>query len=662
MWIVLLLAAAQFPETRLWALNHLAFLPDGFRWGVIVSGALAILHILFGRSRTAPMSSEWLRRWPGALLLIGLVVGIGWLLRARTPLLGDGILRGADALSTEAPLGSEWLATALAQAMIRIGLFSGDTGGYGALSLISLMFAGVLAIGLWYYVPRIGLSRPGAFAFWILTFGSSRLLAGYVESYAPAFVMLVLWGVAAVGFLRGRLSAWHAITWCGLAVLSHAATVGIVPATMWLLWRGHRAGRVRAAVLVTFPLVVITVAAFIAWEINRRQVGGIGVEAGHFLLPLLAGSNCPYGILSPAHLIDFVNQWVLLAPAVVVAGVLIVALRTHQSREASADAVANPNRSVSRIFWGLAIAPMLIGSLIIDPKLGCARDWDLMTIFATPALAALALWLSQLDSASIRRAAGSVAVISLSLWLAIGARAQSEEQRYEALLELDPSRAAYGHEIMAIYYRYNDKRLGEIKHYMAALEDSDNLRYRANIANAYYNLDRVDDTIEWYQSIYERDSTYYLARYSLSLALMRVGRYDEALPHAQWTRANAPDDPECAFILGSILLYLRRPEDALPHLEAAARAMPGDAAYLNILGGCYQRLGRKREARTAWRQAIKVDPADPAPYVNLAGVEFDLGNYAVARQLLDQYAEIVPPAQWTSTPRALYDTLQTIGP
>ncbi|MBD3298770.1 MAG: tetratricopeptide repeat protein [candidate division Zixibacteria bacterium] len=657
LWIGLLLVAEQFPETRLWSINHLAFLPDAMRWGVIGAGALAIAFILSGRTKLQSGQSAWMDRWPGALVLIGLIVGIGWVLRAQTPLLGDGILRGADALVDEAPLGSELLASALAQGMIQVGLYSGSTGGYGALSLISFISAGVLALGLWYYAPRAGIARPGAFVFWILTFGSFRLLAGYVESYAPAFAMLVLWGVASVGFMRGQLSAWPTITFCCVALLSHAATLGVVPATLWMLWKGRQDGHSGTTALVSFPVLIVALTAFIAWEINRQQVGGIGVEAGHFIMPLLPGADNPYSILSLPHIIDFLNQWLLLVPAVIVAAAIVLITRTRP--QPYPDDSSSAQRAI-RIFWILAIVPMLLGAFLIDPKLGWARDWDLMTIFATPALVALALWLAQIRSASIRRAAGAVAVISLGLWLAVGARAESEEQRFEALLELDPSRAAYGHEILAIYHRVNGRRFGEIKHFKAALEYSDNLRYMANIANAYYKIDRIDDAIDWYQRIYRRDSTYDVARYSLSLTLMRQQRYEEALPHAQWSLANDPDDPVRSFVLGSILLYLQRPLNALPHLEKAAKAMPSKSNYLNILGGCYLRLGRKREAQTVWRRAVNANPTDPSPYVNLAGVEFDLGNYGRARQLLDQYATLVPPSQWSAVPRELHDTLQRI--
>ncbi len=661
LWIGLLLIAEQFPETRLWSINHLAFLPDAMRWGVIGVGVLAIAFILFGRTRSQPVQSEWLHRWPGAIVLVGLVVGIGWLLRAQTPLLGDGILRGADALADETPLGSEVLASALAQGMIQVGLFTGSTGGYGALSLISVIFAGVLALGLWYYAPHAGMARPWAFVFWILTFGSFRLLAGYVESYAPAFAMLVLWGVTSVGFMRSKLSAWPVITFCCVALLSHAATLGVVPATVWILWKGRQEGRTGTTALVSFPVLIAALTAFLAWDINRQQVGGIGVEAGHFIMPLLPSADNPYSILSLAHFVDFINQWMLLVPAAVVAAVLILITtsRFQPSRDDGTES-SSAHRD-EHIFWALAIIPMLLGSILIDPKLGWARDWDLMTIFATPALVALALWLAQLNSSSIRRAAATTAVVSLGLWLAVGARAESEEQRFKALLELDPSRAAYGHEIMAIYHRINDRRLGEIKHFKAALEYSDNLRYMANIANAYYKLDRVDDAIDWYQRIYRRDSTYDVARYSLSLTLMRQQRYQEALPHAEWSLANDPDDPVRSFVLGSIFLYLQRPLDALPHLEKAAKAMPSNSDYLNILGGCYLRLDRKREAQTVWRRAVNANPTDPSPYVNLAGVEFDLGNYGRARQLLDQYATLVPPSQWSPVPRELLDTLQKIN-
>jgi tetratricopeptide (TPR) repeat protein len=239
--------------------------------------------------------------------------------------------------------------------------------------------------------------------------------------------------------------------------------------------------------------------------------------------------------------------------------------------------------------------------------------------------------------------------------------ADAELRRYKALLELDPSRGDYGHEILALYYRETNRPLGEIEQYEKALEVTDNIRYRANIAAACLKTGRDTDAIEWYQGILDRDSIYDPALYGMAIALQRLGRFDEALPYAEAALKSMPQDPERHFTVGAIHTRLRDPESALPHLEFAARASADEIDYLNPLGGCYMALQRYHEARTVWQQVIRINPAFAPAYLNLAHLELFTDHLTEARRLLGEYERLAPSDERRPEAGWIADSLSRAG-
>lgn len=658
MWAVVLLIAGQFETQRLWGLNYLAFLPAAYRWIVLAFAVLAAGVVWSTRSPSTSSQTHRfiLTRWPGLLLLTGGVVVLGWLLRSRTALLGDGFMRAADALTIPSPMPSEFLPSAAAMALARYAQSAWQLAEQDALRIVSILAGVILVVGLWYYAPRAGIKRPWTFVFFVLTCGAARLLAGYVESYAFPFAFLVLWSVATLGYMRGRLSAWPAIGFSILAIMSHYAALTIAPATAWALWSTARAQKRNQAPFVVHAVLVLAVGGFLAWDINRQMVAGLGVSAGHFLLPIFAAPPLNYGVLTPAHWIDFVNQWLLLTPALVVAGALWLSLEN-----ALPKSDGEPVQRSERIFWLLAIILPLGASLLLDPKLGWARDWDLFTVFFTPALVGCALWLSNLASTPVRRAAAAVALLSLGLWLSFAVDTKAEQARFEALLQLDPERASYGYEILAMLARERNDTLGSIDYYKKSVAVADNNRIRVNIANTYYHLNRLSESLQWYETVLARDSMDASGLYGESLVLDQMGRFQDALLLARKAVALTPEIAERQFNAGSILLKLHQPDQALPYFEAAARLDLTETAYLNMLGGCNFQLGRDSEALDAWERAIKIDPNLGSAYLNAANLQLQKGNFADARRLIDEYGARVPAGQRHPGAAVITDSLAKAG-
>jgi tetratricopeptide (TPR) repeat protein len=662
LWCALIVTAGFFPYTRAWGINLLAFSSNTIR---IVFAALAICGLLVVRrpnwfdsfgpilQRIAALFNG--RR--GAIILTVLVGLLATILASREAFLGDGTLRAEDALKGATILPSEIAASGLAALLARNLPSAWGIDGYWALRIVSIAFAVLMVVGLWWLAPKVSESGRRSVIFWILTFGSVRMLAGYMETYMPAIAAFVLTTFAGVAYRRRQVSVTTVILLWIAAMLSHVTAVLLVPMILWALMRQPDGSlRLNAKGVLAFGIVVLVIGGGVISAFYLFQVDLAGATTGHFLVPLFAAPPLGYGLFSWSHLLDFGNELLLLAPAFLV-GLAAYLFGRRRARGTGHD--SSPGQwwyADPRTFWILATALPIGAGFLIDPKLGMARDWDLYAVMFSPALVGAAIWLDR-QSQAIRRAAAVVAVASATLWLSYSVDAHAERVRFETLLDLDAPRSDYGHEIMAQYYR----RLGDyenaIRHYRMSLAVSENLRYRLNIAAGYYHMKKYDDAERWYRGVIARDSTSAEAYHGLSLVLSDMRKQTDALDCAQRALSLAPSNVDYAYRVGSALLELEQYATALPYLELTARALPIQAYRLNSLAVCYLELDRLSEASAAIDGAARLDPNEPVIWLNSARIAMRSGDTRSARRYLTEYENRTSPAERHPEARLLSDSL-----
>ncbi|HUU45170.1 MAG TPA: tetratricopeptide repeat protein [Acidobacteriota bacterium] len=664
-WVAALAAASLFPDARLWGLHLPAVIDPALRWVCVGFVALALVCVAVGgRFTDGPAARErrptpWYRSRLGGAVLVVTVGVAAWLLRAREAFLGDGTLRANDAMEGAQWYPSELLPTYLASWFGRVAPESWSVDGFAAVGAVSIAAAIVLTACLWWLVPKAASDGRRIAILWILTFGSVRLLAGYVETYTLAFAVVTLWTLAAVACRNGRLGWWWVVILWALALASHITAILLIPATAWLLWITRKTGRGRGYLpLAVYVVVALIFGGVVVGTFGESQVRNLGVAGMHFLVPLWTQAPHYYGLVSLAHLLDLLNHWWLLAPGLLVA--LLLGIRRRRRR----DGVSPPERSAAadrllrsdRVFWLLAAGVPLAAGCVIDPKLGWARDWDLFCLLAAPALAGSALWLACLRGVRAR-AAATVAVISAGLWLVFSVDGRAELDRFEVLLDLDPSRSDYGHEIMGQYYWRRGDHEKSTEHYQKALLVSENTRYRLNIAAGYLQLDRLTDSERWYRGVVARDSTSAPGQFGVALVLDRQGRWDAAYPFAERAVNLEPGNPLYRHIYAKLMMERGDPEGALPHFEEVARTPPFDAVYIHDLGSCYLALRRLPEAEVAFAQALKRVPGNPTFILDAARVAILQRNVPESGRLLNRYRELVPPPRRHPDFRPLADSL-----
>lgn len=141
-----------------------------------------------------------------------------------------------------------------------------------------------------------------------------------------------------------------------LALLSHFSAIVYVPSLVYLYRRQLR--------IYHYVLIALVVAAgvVVAFTVNISII----------MVPLLANSFSSYSLFSIAHILDLAAILLLVSPAFYLA-----------FRKSPLDRLT--------IFLLLALAGALFFTVVTDPKIGAFRDWDLLSIFAVPLAALIAL-------------------------------------------------------------------------------------------------------------------------------------------------------------------------------------------------------------------------------------------------------------------------------
>jgi tetratricopeptide (TPR) repeat protein len=110
------------------------------------------------------------------------------------------------------------------------------------------------------------------------------------------------------------------------------------------------------------------------------------------------------------------------------------------------------------------------------------------------------------------------------------------------------------------------------------------------------------------------------AMLQLAFHLMKEGRYEEALPHAESAVAAEPDFFAAHNALGRVLLELGQTDRSIAELEKAARLSPNSVQTYFSLARAYQRAGRAEDVKRARDTFVKLEAALRAEREKTRGV------------------------------------------
>jgi len=439
------LIGSQFPAGRMWGINQLAFLPRPLGFGLIAAICVGWL-ILWLRTRG---QAETKSKKKPSTNTIGLIIGVVilgalfYIFRDRLNLLGDSYLRieelqkkGLARLFADTPGEAldyfiHWVTYAYILKPLGLG------------ALVSYQIWSITA-GLIYTIAAWQISskmrnyniEPWLTLTWIMAWGGLMLFCGYAENYSLAAACLLLTIGFAIDYIRGGKKFLLMMVVFLLAFFFHNLTVIILPA----IWYAVLIQAVPLRKKGIIPLLILTL-------ITAGYIIGTRIGSPEGTLILFDSVSEPgYTLFSAAHLIDILNQLLLVSPMFI--AVLLFGKYRGQP---------NAERKRLIVFAGIAALAGMAALFFIDPKLGLARDWDL---FALPLLTFhLAIFISA-DWREVGKPLKSgLAIISVGftfIWILVNSNQAWALSRYQQIAGIDKLRGGYNYEVLGDYF-YNQQ-------------------------------------------------------------------------------------------------------------------------------------------------------------------------------------------------------------
>ncbi|HEY7154252.1 MAG TPA: tetratricopeptide repeat protein [Gemmataceae bacterium] len=214
---------------------------------------------------------------------------------------------------------------------------------------------------------------------------------------------------------------------------------------------------------------------------------------------------------------------------------------------------------------------------------------------------------------------------------------------YRESIKLDPKHAsAYSNLGIALH---DQKKLDEaVECFHKAIE------LDPKHASAYINLGALlcddlaeyDEAVECFRKAVELAPTLVTAQHNLGVALMKQGKWPEAIAAAERALAIAPENPDAQARLACILANCsdenrRDLSRAMALSTKALQRDPNNADYLEVIGSVHYRTGDWKAAIAALEKSMAVRESDARYFLAMA--HWQLGNKDQARQCYDKAVE-----------------------
>jgi Flp pilus assembly protein TadD len=357
-----------------------------------------------------------------------------------------------------------------------------------------------------------------------------------------------------------------------------------------------------------------------------------------------------YTLLSADHILDVLNEMLLVAPAGLV--LLWPSIGGWKTLYAS----------FRRRFWFLTllVLPSLFFVLMIDPKLGFARDWDLFaTSTAVPAVAVLLARIARSDSLrAIEKTGVFLALAFLSSFVVVNMGKNSSVERFYYLLGVDVEMSALGREVLSDYYESKGELDSAIHQLYLALKVEDNKRHRNLLATMLYDVGQYESSAKEALRATRLDPDFGPAHYQLGKTHEKLGNPGSALRSYRKAVSLEPDVAHYRNSLGVLLLGTGNYAEADSMFAVAVKLKPDNVVYIANLGSAKMALSKLPEARMCFEQALRIDSRFDLPMFNLARIYAAMGMNDRAREYYRMFLEHSSDPSLVRQAEVLLDSLR----
>ncbi|HDS00447.1 MAG TPA: tetratricopeptide repeat protein [candidate division Zixibacteria bacterium] len=649
--IFLILAASLLKPGFLWGLKLPGYL-DLYQSFLIILSALSI-YILISLAAGVPgmeqdTSDVKLKRIAILLFSAIFLVIIFYQFRSATMLLGDGYLRANETnlgskLHFTEPLDKFW------QYIVYITL--GDWFGlksYQTYQIVSI-FGGVLffMFGLW-FADRYGKSRPEKILMAALIFSSAimQIFFGYVESYSlsnPLFLFAI--GATYVEVKHSR-SIIPGLLLYFTACLFHMSLLAYYPAFFILaiiLWRAERSGNSLAEFIAAIAVPILSITMVIV--LNNLQFGGSFDQNifDYLIIPLLP-NDTGYWLLSPTHLLDMLNQILLVAPAAII---IFIAFNPFR-RKFYTDHFS--------FFVALLSICGLLFLAFFDTAFGIARDWDLFSSIAIPLNVLAGVMLinahrASEDYSSFKKFSPVLPALIISFaFILLNSQEKPSVERYKDIINQSEHGRHLNLENLGNYYSMEDDTVNYYDVLRKAGKYVEHPRYQHKIGMKLLEDGLTERAVEHFYKALQIDPSYLPALNYLGMTYGLIGEKEpEAFTIAEkyfrLVQRYDPDYPHLHHNLGGIYYQSRRYDQALSEYRMAIEADPDHLPSYEKLGMTFERTGQYDSSEYYYRYVIEHDREGFDAYLHLGKMLYSSGKKETASQVLSSAEENFPDSE-----------------
>ncbi|UCD17278.1 MAG: hypothetical protein JSV44_12645 [Candidatus Zixiibacteriota bacterium] len=629
------------PDTRLWGINHLIFLPGGLQIAFCLIWLAALVFPALKKSANPGESLslgfvrlfyEGTQRIPVRALVTTAMIAIFILFLAPTHFLGDGYdLLGTLGTSARSIIkGSE-----MGASYIVLGLQSllGGISRDNALAAFQIVSVTAGAVTIWFFFLIAGVISADA-AGRLLTFmaalGSGALLLffGYVETYPllwPAAAGFIYFGLRYISTGKGLF--WP-LVFLLFGLFIHFQSIVMLPAYGYLLLcRGtglHVYRRLKKWIWLMAGVIALAAVFLFLYKYSSD------LFFKDAFLPLFKGKpiDPSYAAISIAHFFDMVNELLLVSPLLVLFGfpALLNVRKTFKNPAAT--------------FLAVVAAGHLLFLLGIDPKLAMPRDWDLFALSGfTLTLAALAL-IDGEQLSSLKRLLVPIAIILLTAPLPylITNLSDLKSKRYaEYIMNTDIPRSMSTLVVLYDYYRQagETSKADRLKRLFGA-------RYpdKINIDRAFeaINSGDVEQTKRLLRKITPDEYNFNFHKL-MAFVFTRAGKYDKALDAIDKSLQLKPYNYDLHKSRALIFLKSEQYDNALVALRRAYRFKADDEDIIQTMATVYF-VTKKYDSMLVYSSKLmELNPVNVNGMYFLAESYYGLGQYDRMRERVEIYRE-----------------------
>lgn len=625
--LLLYLVASFLPQYRVWGIGVWAHLPMTSVFVLFTVGAVVLAIEIMASSRPSfeRLATNGLSDKTYLLIYLSITVlfaATAYLLRVEVHFLGDGY-QVLSVLSSPVPfvklrdIGSMGLQYAALQ---MIGSRS-DSAALLAYQSVS-WFAGILYVVTVFVAAQRLFSNNLArlqMAMIFLSCGSLVLFFGYVENYALATVLILLFTLVSILALLGKLSRWWVVPISFGAIFFHVLCAALFPALLYVLFRETVFGKKLARatrhikVLLTFVVAAGLGVVFIylySTNYNFRLT----------FVPLIPTATTvdSYSLFSWKHVADIVNLLFLLAPAVLIYGLLIWRrLKDRSTLDRSERLLALASLTFAGVFF------------VLDPRLGMPRDWDLFSLNCVP-LVAFGGWILlnkvepavRLSTTILITGLGLLSIFPRAIVLHLPERGMAQIENY---MSLDPGRSRAGLTTLSECFM---KRGDTVS--VTRIRNLTNERFPGvpmiYTAKALADQGKYGEAKSWTSGAIRLNPTFADAWLLLSQCLVVERDYDSALIAAEISDGLNPYNPSTREQLAMLHFMGKRYDEAF---DVWTDLSQRDTSWANPLYGIacvYRARGDMEKYREFLVKACEKKSALPQFWVELADLHFLAGQ------------------------------------